>query len=52
MVSQDSGGHGLNTHRQRSPVDLDAVAKFDALTHVSEFIVDSDTALDDELFHL
>ena len=52
MVGNDPGRRWLDPVADWLAIDLDLVAKLDALANVRWFIVDADAALHDELLHL
>ena len=52
VISQNADRHGLDAHRNRPTVDLDAIAKLYALAHMGQFIIDSDATFTNQAFHL
>ena len=52
VVGQNADRHGLDTHGNRAAIDFDAVTKLNALTHMGQFIIDSDASFANQSFHL
>ena len=52
VVGDHAGGRGVDTKADGLAIDLDMVAKLDALADVRRLVVDRNAALHDELLHL